>query len=835
MTTPTYRFNVYLLQYNNYYNRQLKYYSTITEYQAADDVNIISYYNANVDIKDMLKTKIIINYNNFLATPNYVLLEDLKDAEHPLLSRWFVIECKQTRGCQHEISLKRDVIADYYATIKRSPCLLYKGYVNNDNVLVFNKEQQEYNKKKMNEILLKDNTGTGYVIGFLGRDVAGGGNVSTTYSAGIQTNFDYDALSQSMKNYFAIGSQTPTSTAEDRTMSHVIVKKISASIGFYQRSTGNKTARGNGVIPLYRNLTDSDVSSSWNPPAAITGDVTVYGVKNGPEYTAYNDTTVKSDIIMPVYNQIRSVMTTKLNNQNVDYDSPLNVDRNFINTLRSYDGQICCINNVYYKCTFMREANGTGTMANWNYSFTSQVRQALPTVADMSNLSGFTFSTVSDTNFNTDDIDIDYLKYKCYIKLTQQTTNITTTVTAKANRNHLIDAPYDMFVMPYSDEYQYVVDGVTYTANKNMAINLAQAICESSGSNAVYDIQIVPYCPFNITGNVWTGINKQAIKNSSSQTIGYYFWADKASKEFTITETNTELTLTGTQDYKEITQLKRFILCSPDKQDQWEFNPCMNYGISSWVIDLEYKPFQSYMKIQPLFKNNSLYGKQDFNNQFDLRGLLINAGYSLTQLNDAWATYLNQNKNYQQIFDTQIESQIKQYDIQNKAAWDTMVQRSANASLGGGIYEIANLLTGGQLGSKADAVRKEQEMTEQIQGITLETSRALFNYQLDNIKNQPDTIKKLTSLNIDFRIFPFVEIYECSEQEKTIFRDMIRYNGMTLMVTGYIENYLKPNDETFIQGNLIRFNDFEDEENDFTLVQEINNELNKGIYIKENS
>ena len=126
-------------------------------------------------------------------------------------------------------------------------------------------------------------------------------------------------------------------------------------------------------------------------------------------------------------------------------------------------------------------------------------------------------------------------------------------------------------------------------------------------------------------------------------------------------------------------------------------------------------------------------------------------------------------------------------------------------------------------------------MTEQIQGITLETSRALFNYQLDNIKNQPDTIKKLTSLNIDFRIFPFVEIYECSEQEKTIFRDMIRYNGMTLMVTGYIENYLKPNDETFIQGNLIRFNDFEDEENDFTLVQEINNELNKGIYIKENS
>ena len=819
------RYNLYLLNYNNYYNRQLKKLTNISDY---NDYLIDTISDVNIDIQDDLNTTLIINYNSFeKATPNYLLIEDTIEN---LFTRWFVIECAQTRGLQFKLQIKRDVIADYFQTIKKSPCLLYKGYVGNDNVLVFNKEQQEYNKIKTKELLIKDNTGIGYVVGFIGKDVAGSSSnkIYSSYNTDMQVDFDYNSLSSSMKNYFAIGSATPTSTVMDKTMSHIIVKNVSASITFYQRSTGNKTAHANGTIPIYRSLHNSDVVSSWNPPSTLTGDITVYGAKNGPEYTAYNDTTVNSDIIMPVYNQIRSVMTTKLNNQNINYDVPLNVDRSFINSLRSYDGKICCINNVYYKCQFMKVADGTDTMSNWNYSLTYQVRQAIPTTADMNGLSGFTFSGVSDTNFNTDDIDIDYLKYKCYIKLTQQNISIYTYITPKTNRNHLIDAPYDMFVFPYSDDYSYTVNSTSYLASKNMAINLAQSICESSGSE-VYDIQIVPYCPFSIEQGDWSLFNYQAIYNSSDQVIGYYFWSDRGSKSITVAENRSELTLSTNPSYKEITQLNKYILCSPDKNAQWEFNPAMNHGITNWIISYEYRPFSSYLKIEPEF--NWLYGNSFYNDLSDIRGLVINSSYSLTQLNDAWANYLNNNKNFQQIFDTQINTQLKTYDLQNKAAWDTMVQRSINGSFGGGLYEIANLISGGKLGSKADAVRKEQEMTEQIQGLTLAQSRDLFNYQLDNIKNQPDTIKKLTSINVDFRIFPFVEIYECTEQELTIFRDNIKYNGMTLMITGFIENYLKDNDETFIQGTLIRFNEFEKQENDYTLVQRINDELNKGVYI----
>lgn len=819
------RYDLYLLQYNNYYNRQLKMSNTIEDYLP---YLIIKLEDRNIDIVDSINTKITVNYSAtdiLNDTPNYLLLHD-KTANK--VTRWFVIEAIMTRGCQYELTIRRDVIADYFDTVRRSPCLIQKGYVDNDNVLVFNKEQQEYNKIKTKELLIKDNTGIGYVVGFIGKDVAGSASnkIYSSYSSDRQVDFDYDSLSSSMKQYFAIGNATPGSITEDRTMSNIIINSVGLNVQFGVQNQGDMYINNNGLIPIYRSLTDSDYNCEFAYTSGNVPNTHLLYKSSRNKYYDYTSTpalnTARDDLIKPVYNQMRTTITSKLNNQNVNYDSVLNVDRAFINSLRSYDNKICKINNVYYRCTFMKVANGTGSKVNDNYSFTYNIRYSLPSDSDLASYTGGYYNLrLASDNLTSSDITINYGKYNCYIKLTQEQTSIYTYLTPKANRNHLIDAPYDMFVLPYDDNYTYTVNATNYLSNKNMAINLAQSICEASGANATYDIQIVPYCPFDIIYNDWSLFNYQAIYNASDNVIGYYFWADKASKSINIAENRLELTLSNNPSYKEITQLNKYILCSPDKNAQWEFNPAMNHGITNWIISYEYRPFSSYIKIEPEF--NWLYGNSYYNNLSDMRGLIINGSYSLTQLNDAWATYINNNKNYQQIFDTQINTQIKQYDVQNKAAWDTMFARS---------FDIGFLGTG-MLTSPIRAYynTKEQQMNEELQGISLASQRKLFNYQLDNIQNQPDTLKKLTSINIDFRIFPFVEIYESTEQEQLIFRDSIRYNGMTIMSTGYIENYLNPDDETFIQATLIRFNEYIGQENDFTLVQAINNELNQGIYI----
>ena len=120
----------------------------------------------------------------------------------------------------------------------------------------------------------------------------------------------------------------------------------------------------------------------------------------------------------------------------------------------------------------------------------------------------------------------------------------------------------------------------------------------------------------------------------------------------------------------------------------------------------------------------------------------------------------------------------------------------------------------------------------EIFNMDISAQREIFNYQLDNIKSKPDAISKLTSLNIDFRIFPYVEIYSTNDSELQFFRDNMKWNGMTIMVTGYIEQYLKPaGEETFIQATIIRYNENIQHENDYTLVSELNKELDMGVYI----
>mgnify|MGYP007038227396 CR=1 FL=1 len=93
----------------------------------------------------------------------------------------------------------------------------------------------------------------------------------------------------------------------------------------------------------------------------------------------------------------------------------------------------------------------------------------------------------------------------------------------------------------------------------------------------------------------------------------------------------------------------------------------MNQGIYKWNVSLDYRPYSSYVKIQPAW--NWLYGNEYYNEKTDYRGLIFNGSYSLTQLNDVWANYLNSNKNFQQIFDTQINTSLTKFNMNQEAQW----------------------------------------------------------------------------------------------------------------------------------------------------------------------
>jgi len=828
-----------LKNFNNYYNRQLKIRETLEDYIDDDDIYITSIGTderpMNFDIKDGLLTEAIFNYTAANPTPDYAIVE-FEDT----FTRWFVIECKQTRGLQHKAILKRDVLAEFYSVIKESPCIIQKGYVGNSSVLAFNKEQQQYNKIKDKELLIKDNTNMGYVVGFIDRDAEHSGVIDATYKGALQVEFDYTSLPTSIKDYMAIGSATPNQKLEIIKNQNKINVCPSLDFGIVWKTfyTPNIPVRNSGKV-YGRNRANF-------PSAPSTGDI----VSNYCTLTTSTGSTLSTNCGVEAYygpsnnipedtkafmSQYSSVWRSKINNGfSLDlWTTYLNLDMTTLNILNAYVGKVCEISGVYYKVEIAHDGDYNKSMvatsSPYATAFANSLKATLPTAAEVYGMSAGVSNPMyveehGPYDTEASDFTIYYKTEDIHLRLVQQNVNIWTELTAKSSRSHLIDAPYDMFVIPYGDDsLEYTYMNETYHPNKNMAINLAIEMCRALGTGVSYDIQIVPYCPIRNEGTIGDTIdfslcNCELIYNGTNHdatdtVVGVYMWAEKSSDTFSIVESRSDLTLVGSElTYKEITQLKQFILCSPDKAAQWEFNPCMNNGIKKWNVAFDYRPFSSYVKVQPEW--DYLYGTTES----DMRGLIFNGAYSITQLSDAWSNYVANNKNYQAIFDTQIGSQIKQYDIQNKAAWDTLTARSIGwGFVGPAMKTYYNI--------------KEQEMQESIQNVQLEAQRKLFEYQLDNIQSQPTTISKLTSINTDFRIFPFVEIFTGSDTDIKNFRNNIKWNGMTIMCVGMIEEYLESGTETFIQATLLRYNHFIEIENDFTAVQEINTELNKGIYI----
>ena len=670
------------------------------------------------------------------------------------------------------------------------------------------------------------------------------GDIKASYHDDLQVDFEYSDLG-SYQDYFAIGNATPNSTAKriaDNNSKVNMTLKVKMGLQAKVLITLTNSYLYNGYSgQIY--VTNSGMSYRPSYMNDSISGLTKYG--NSSYYTKTANTPTPSDAVPTTNLRVENVrhissaddgctnftnayaqkLATNFSYYNVESLASTYFSTNIglANVLADYDGKICKIGSTYYKCEIATTNVQTeqATMSN-----ISLWKLLLPTESEVNTFPSYNttpsyYSGHGVNNSQLSDFELYAKTERVYIKLVQQENDIKTVLSPSSSRTHLIDAPYDMFVIPYSDTLEYEYNGSDYNASKNMALNMAQAIATASGSST-YDVQIVPFCPFQDaavqqTKPDFTLFDAEAIKTSGGTTIGYYFWCSKSSMNFSISETRDELTLSHGESYKEITDLMQYILCSPDKAVQWEFNPAMNKGITTWKVSFDYRPFSSYIKIQPEW--NYLYSldSSTYNGLTDSRGLIFNGAYSVTQLSSAWANYVNSNKNYQAIFDTQINTQIKQNEIQNKAAWETMFARSFSINPFAGLTAYGNV--------------KDQLMTEELQGVTLASQRKLFNYQLDNIQSQPRTISKLTSINSDFRIFPFVEIYEPSPDDKTFYNKMIKYNGMTIMAVGYINDYLQNNEETFIQATLIRYNEAMKVENDYQVVEEINKELDKGVYI----
>ena len=154
--------NLYLLKFNNYYNRIVKKFDTLAEYLVTPYYNNDVVENVNFNPNDGVDTEQIINSNGKF---DYCILSDGITIE----SRWFIIECKRERNGQYRLTLRRDLVADNYNSIINAPTFIEKATVSNSDPAIFNNENMGFNQIKTSETLLKDETGCAWIVGYYAR------------------------------------------------------------------------------------------------------------------------------------------------------------------------------------------------------------------------------------------------------------------------------------------------------------------------------------------------------------------------------------------------------------------------------------------------------------------------------------------------------------------------------------------------------------------------------------------------------------------------------------------------------------------------------------------
>lgn len=174
---------------------------------------------------------------------------------------------------------------------------------------------------------------------------------------------------------------------------------------------------------------------------------------------------------------------------------------------------------------------------------------------------------------------------------------------------------------------------------------------------------------------------------STATTLGAVIWCSSANRSFDILQTIPRAN--DPVERKVENECDLYRLCSGNYQGIFEFSAAKSYnGFAGYRVDCTFKPYNPYIHVIP--KLTGLYGTS-FSSFSDVRGLICGGDFSLAQLSNAWANYELQNKNYQNIFDRQIQS----LDLNNSIAMQEAGWNAAAGIVSGG---VAGALTGAKAG-----------------------------------------------------------------------------------------------------------------------------------------
>lgn len=823
---------IYFYKYNNYYNRRFKREETLDAYGTP------VYYetqNLNFNPADGVNTVYIAGRQNnpYLGACNYVIYSADNIA---VTSRWFIIEQTRNLQGQYTVQLRRDVVADYYNFIITAPAFIEKAILKDTDPFIYNDEQMTVNQIKTYTKDIKDRSNCAWIVGYLNRKYAGG---EVEISGVTVPDITVDSLSN--WEYYKY-TTTPVKAVRNCSINFLIYASLlrEGTISTFDWYVADV------VLPMNAELT-SPTEWSWQDLSDANGS-------NGSPYlnAPFNSFSDKYDHFVNYLNQ--NFDKSKWNYKQY-LSTPSSYNQQDYNTISSLVGQV-----IYDK------------NANKYYKISTNEVQSQPYQTEIvhSTVTGQELDRVVNAypHYYSNDSSLIYKQAynasEITVVLTEVTVaNLKVTLPASEARYHLKDAPYDMFCIPYADNYEITDDiaapTFTVTHNKQNSMSIAQGLAQAVGTQEataaigsnLYDLQLLPFCPF--TGYTMINDHKMSL-NCKGNTLRYtllkkndndaqaiMIWSTASSGNMVV-----DPGIKYTENKKIGNQCDMMRIVSPNYNGIYEFNPAKNGGLKNLNISFTYLPYQPFIRIKPQF--GGIYAPKNGEQFDDATGLICQGDFSLSYLSDKWAEYQVQNKNYNNIFDREIENLELQHKLQRELEpWQLRagnISGAASGAMSGGVVGgLAGGIVGGLIGGAASiaAGLKDREVNETLRQEALDYKNDMFGFQLGNIKALPNSITKVTAYNIINNVFPLIEFYTCTPEEKLAVAKKIAWNSMTVGRIGVIDNFLNNSwryeyrpgsyltDEGYIKAKLIRINYAND---DFHLFNTISDELNKGVYFK---
>lgn len=775
---------IYLLNYNNYYNRIVKT-TTLSSYKSQ------AIYSADkIDFKpnDSCYTDQILNFSEAI-NPDYLIVTDVVSGTETLTSRWFILESRRLRGGQYNLRLRRDVFADYKSIVKDATIYCEKGYVSDTDPLIFSSEGNTYNQIKTEEVLLKDSTNSAWIVGYCDNKMMDNGPINIT-----------------------INTSNPAYSISAATTAQLLSEFPTSSLTVPPDTIGNLS-----------NIRFSFSTYQYGQPAPWTG---YYKLTISPEQINYAATTTTDyqcnsivgllaylPLVCPDADTLRSDLMNDLNGDNANYQ-----------LMRENNGAIARVGTYpdyrYYQLQVTTRGVDTSTL-----------RGSGNTGWDIwDNLSGMISSCVTqglippNYNYFPPDSRIHYYAtlYKAqWVDITEQAT-ATIAQTIPISKK----APYYMFVMPYLNADYY--DSGLHTANGSYSIPFIQSLIKSVGTHVI-DVQLLPYFPdqYNLNaGIVQIGeMDPNAItwiKDGNNNDLSFIYWG--APNSFTVSLTQK---ISALEEVKIDNETRFCRLNAPNFSASCDFSIAKNRGVKGFVATCTYRPYQPHIQVAPRW--DGIYGQYFA----DGRGLICGGDYSVDILNDAWTEYQINNKNYQLMFDRQIQTMDLQHDVQRInekfSVGAGILSAAASGSMAAAAGGIPGMIAGGLAGGITSAVGGMMDIrnNERLRADQRSAAFDMFNYNLGNVQARPTTITKMAALVGNNKIWPFYEIYSATSREVAVLNLQLQYSGMTVGAIGTVKQYIGPS-QTFIRGRLIRITGLE---HDAEMSQLVADELARGIYI----